>query len=129
MTSLLSELVVEFLGDGALADLLSQLMLNFLHEMLTIEQSEAEVVPVESSEVLELNVVRLSLSLVLNLGHHLFMMTPALNFVPGINVSTHLHIEALRFVLDGGELIRLANQKEVVVELLLVTPVSYLLLL
>lgn len=121
--------MVEFLVDGALADLLSQLMLDFLDEMLTIEQSEAVVIPVESPEVLELNVVRLSLSLVLDLGDHLFVMAPALNLIPGINVSTHLHIEALGLVPDGGKLIRLADQKEVVVKLLLVTPVSYLLLL
>ena len=129
MTSLFSEFVVEFLVDLALADLLSQLMLNFLHEMLTIQQSEAEVVPVESPEVLELEIVRLSLSFVLDLGHHLFVMAPALNLVPGINVSAHLNVESLGLVLGGGELIRLADQKEVVVQLLLGTPVSYLLLL
>lgn len=48
---------------------------------------------------------------------HFLMMAPALHFVPRTDELTHLNIEALSFALVGEQLISLADQEKVVVEL------------
>ena len=57
------------------------------------------------------------------------MMAPALHLVPGWYESAHLAIESLRLVPAGAEFFGLADQKEVIVEFFLRTPVCDNLLL
>ena len=69
--------------------------------------------------------------LLVSFGHsfepvdHFLMMAPALHFVPCVDEFTHLNIETLGFALVGEQLIRLADQEEVVVELFSWAPMSY----
>lgn len=117
--------MVSFLAEMALLDLLSEVVVDFLEEVLSIEKPEFNVVIVKFPEVFLFTVLPAVVGFVLESCNHFLVVASALFLIPGSNEFAHFNIIALGFVVGIVEqFISLAGQKEMVAEFLLCVPVG-----